>query len=176
MSFDLEPEQEVEITYKGIPNHADSWHERTLWTRFRIVFAKAVKPLCDLAGSILKVELENRAATVNKKQSEAALNMAQAKKLAAETAEIAARLDQTNAKTTKAIHNVETMSIEELRAALGDEFAEWLAKAERLRLLYGTEIKLTKNQPEIETVERLQQAAEKFAGDFVGKMVREESK
>ncbi len=143
MKFDQEPEQAVEVTLRGSPIQADKPGEKSIWSRFLAALVEVLKPISGAAGSILQIEFQNRAATVQKKQSEVALNIAQRKKIETETAEIVARIDRENAKQTKPLLKAEEISVEQLR----DELDEWLAKAEILRLKSGTEFKLLSNKP-----------------------------
>lgn len=148
MSYEEEPEElAVATTYRGAPLLPDKPREQTVWQKFLYAAIPWLKHKHELGEKLLEAKVEQERALARKTNSEAMVNIANAQKIAMETANLAAKRDQENAKETKATAGVEQMSSKQLAKELEDDFAELQAKIQELHYRHGTEVKLLSNKP-----------------------------
>ncbi len=125
--------------YEGVPSEPQRPNEARAWKRFVTWALPWLRRKRELADDYLEAEVfEKKAAALNK-VAEAELNFANARKVAAETAEITARLDESKAKHLRAESLVEGEINLELLEAMKQEIDR---KLEILRLQHGGSVRL----------------------------------
>ena len=146
MSFGPEPQPPIQIAFRGSPALPDVPREHSRWKMFVTFFAPWLKDKYDLGEAYLAAKVEKELASARETNSAALVNVATAKKIAMETAEIAERLDRERAKEVKPIVKAEELTAQETEESLAAELEALQAKIDELHYRRGTEIKLLSNK------------------------------
>ena len=135
----LQPQQENAVCiYEGAPRRPDAPRERGSWRRFVDLITPWLKRKRELGDDYLEATVLEKRANAIKTLAEAEAKHAEALRTAAETAELAGRLEE------KKLHNASVVSAIKKGGHLSDEIAAQMSeledKLQMARLKYGVRI------------------------------------